>query len=337
MTAPSQMRIESFKSHLLRGNPLGDPHEREIPVYLPPDYEADQERRYPVAYLLPAYASNAVKMIHSSPWDESLRQRFDRLIRSGRMRPMIVVLPDCWTRYGGSQYLNSSATGRYQDFLIQELIPWVDTRFRTFPNRNYRAVLGISSGGYGATILGMRHPDVFGLIADHSGDKHFEVGYRPDFPKAMDCLYQAGGLEAFLQDFPQSLPRSSRWFDGINVIAMASCYSPNPDSPWGFELPFRVETGELREKIWEQWLEYDPVRQVELYGEALQSLRLLYFDCGSRDEYRLHWGARLFAHRLRQRGIPHEYEEFNGGHRGLVYRFDRSLQKISQAMPQEEA
>lgn len=323
--------IENHISDVLRGNPLGDPHVRRTPIYLPPQYAKSNER-YPTLYLLAGYAGRGTMILNDSAWDESFEDRMDRLIASGAIRPMMVVMPDCFTRYGGSQYINSTATGPYENYLVHELVPYVDRKYRTLADRNFRAICGKSSGGYGAVIQAMRHPDVFGLAADHSGDKYFELCYKPDFAKCLRGLARFGGLQKFMAQFPHPRPRPSTFFDVIAIAAMAACYSPDPASPVGFDLPFDEYTGEIRAEVWARWEAWDPVNLIEKYAEALRSLRLLYFECGTQDEFNLHYGARIFAKRLAAAGIPHQHVEFDDGHRDLAYRYDFSFRAISEAM-----
>jgi enterochelin esterase family protein len=115
----------------------------------------------------------------------------------------------------------------------------------------------------------------------------------------------------------------------LNTIGMAACYSPNGDS---FDLPFDLETGELREDVWERWLEHDPVRLVEKHVENLRSLNLLFIDAGTKDEFSLDIGARILSRKMAQYGIPHIHEEFDDGHFNIAYRYDRSLELISERM-----
>src|SRR3989304_1007343 len=129
----SKIRVEMVRSGVLQGNALGDPVERPVHVYLPSDYAKTGER-YPVAFLLAGFAGSGASFLDYEAWDETIRQRMDRLAASGRIRPMLLVLPDATTRFGGSQYINSTATGRYQDYLL-ELVDWADHTFRTRPAR----------------------------------------------------------------------------------------------------------------------------------------------------------------------------------------------------------
>ena len=318
-------------SEALQANALGDPARRTVGIYLPPGYD-DSDRRYPTAYVLTGFNSRGTMLMNEAPWDENIAQRMDRLIASGAVRPMIVVMPDCLTRYGGSQYINSSATGRYEDHLVQELVPFIDRSYRTQAQRGMRAVVGKSSGGYGAVMLAMRHPGVFGLAASHSGDMYFELCYKPAFVACVRELEKRGGLSAFLRELRTARPRDAGYHALLNTIAMASCYSPNPDAPHGFDLPFDAQTGEIIDAVWQRWLAWDPVHLAGRHAAALASLKLLFLDAGSRDEFNLQYGARIFRDRLRGLGIPHVHEEFDDGHLNIPYRYDISLQKISAAM-----
>jgi enterochelin esterase family protein len=324
--------IETVRSEALAGNPLGDAVERRLPVYLPPDY-ATSGRAYPVVYFLAGFANGGTQLLNESPWDENLPQRVDRLVASGRVAPLILVMPDCRTKLGGSQYIDSAGTGRYEEHLVGEIVPYVDRCFRTVAAREQRAVMGKSSGGYGATVLAMRHPDVFGLAADHSGDKYFDFCYRADIPACVAALgrYERSVGE-FLRGFPQPPEARGRgWFTLVNMVAMASCYSPNADAPGGIDLPFDPYTGELRPDVWRRWLRHDPVEMVGDHAGALRSLRFYYLDCGSWDEHHLHLGSRVYARKLAELGIAHVYEEFDGGHMNVAHRYDVSLARISEA------
>jgi enterochelin esterase family protein len=323
--------IETIASQVLRGNPLGDPFVRRVPIYLPPDYDAT-DKHYPVVFVLTGFTGRGMMLLNDAAWDETLPQRMDRLIAEGKVQPMILVMPDCFTRLGGSQYINSSAVGRYEDHLVNELVTYVDENYRTIADRDHRAVVGKSSGGYGSIILAMRHPETFGLMASHSGDLYFEYCYKQDIVGAIGALRKFGGLDKFISDVPTIRPRGKDFSVLANTVAMSACYSPNPNSPHGFDLPFNLETGELREDVWKRWLELDPVQIVDKHLDALKSLRLIYLDAGLRDEFNLQYGARIFAQRLKERGIDFVHEEFDDGHFNIQYRYDNSLKAISGAM-----
>ncbi|MBI5032532.1 MAG: esterase [Chloroflexi bacterium] len=324
--------IETIASEALRGNPLGDPFVRRVPIYLPPGYH-EGEQQYPVVFVLSGFTGRGMMLLNDAPWEETLPQRMDRLIAEGVVRPMILVMPDCFTRIGGSQYVNSAAVGNYEDHVAKELVAYVDQNFRTLADRDHRAVVGKSSGGYGSVILAMHRPDVFGLMASHSGDMYFEYCYKPDFFGALKGLEKYGGLEKFWNEHQSIRPKGKEYRDLLNIIAMAACYGPYAAAPHGFELPFNSETGEIRDEVWQRWLEWDPVYLVDKHVDALRSLRLIYLDAGLRDEFNLQYGARIFASKLKARGIPYTHLEFDDGHFGVQYRYDNSLKAISDAMP----
>ena len=232
----SQIILENFHSVALQGNPLKDPYIRRVPVYLPPEYDPDQ--RYPTVYLLAAFAARGIKLLNDDLWQENIQERLDRLITNGEIQPMIVVMPDASTHYGGSQYINSSATGKYEDSIL-ELVAFIDGKYPTLTDPNQRAVMGHSSGGYGALQFGMRHPGTFGLVAAHAPDLNFEMVYPMDFAPFCRFYEKAGkdGFHNMLANPGQALEKGTSFYV-LAVAAMASCYSPNPDSPWGFDLPF---------------------------------------------------------------------------------------------------
>lgn len=326
----SRMQIEIFTSMTLRDNSLGDPHIRSLPIYLPQNYDAGNDR-YPVAYLLAGFSGTGLTFLNKVAWEENIQERLDRLIQSGKCRPMIVVLPDCFTRYGGSQYLDSPAIGNYRSYLL-EIVEYVDKRFRTFADRDYRVILGKSSGGYGALMAAMQHPDVFGLVADHSGDKCFEKCYAKELLELPNLLDRMD-VEAILNHPSHIHPKGYEFFQLMSIATMAACYSPNPNTRLGFDWPVDEYTGELNPTIWQKWKSKDPIEMISDHKEALESLRLLFFDCGNRDEYYIHLGCRLLEQKLSYLNIPYSYEEFDGGHRHTLFRYDRSLHFISEALP----
>jgi S-formylglutathione hydrolase FrmB len=328
--------IESFESDVLRGNACGDPNVRRIPIYLPPSYDEQPARRYPVVYVLTGFTGRGRMLLNDNPWSPSLDDRMDALIEGGpgleRCGEMILVMPDCFTRYGGSQYINSTATGRYEDHLIGELVPHIDRNYRTLAAREHRGVAGKSSGGYGAMVLSMRHAEVFGAAVSHSGDMYFDYCYRGDIPRDASRVIEAGGARSWFEGFERKVQKPRADFDTLNILAMAAAYSPNPRAELGIDLPFDPVTGAFREDVWQRWRSQDPIEMLERHADALRSLRLLFFDCGTRDEFHLHLGARLFAGRLRERGIAHVHQEFDDGHMNVSYRYDVSLPLLSRAL-----
>ena len=327
------VEMPEFESKALAGNYLGDPATRRLPIVLPPDY-ATSGKRYPVIVGLTGFTGRGIMLLNDDAWQPNLVERLERLYAQG-MPHAIFVLPDCFTRYGGSQYINSEATGRYEDYVIEEIIPFVDAQYRTIASPEGRGVFGKSSGGYGSMILGMRHPDVFGALACHSGDMYFDLCYGRDFPGTANAINQAGGVEAWWRRFAAQVKKNPDDFEALNILAMAACYSADPDAPLRIALPFDLHTCERIPAVWQRWLEWDPVELLDRYGENLRRMRLLYIDCGSRDQYALHYGARLMVQRLKARGIAYEYQEFDDNHNNVQYRYDVSLPKLAHALASE--
>ncbi|HTK31151.1 MAG TPA: alpha/beta hydrolase-fold protein [Candidatus Saccharimonadaceae bacterium] len=324
-----------FESVALRGNPAGDPHERRVPVYLPPAYDAQPGRRFPVVFVLAGFTGRGRMLLNDNAWAPALDDRMDLLIARG-MGQMILVMPDCLTRFGGSQYLDSTANGDYARHLVGELVPWVDATYRTQADRAHRGIAGKSSGGYGALIHGMRNADVFGAVACHSGDMCFDYCYRPDLAKFCALVDEAGGLEPWWKGFSSRIQKSKDDFLALNILGMAAAYSPNPATrPFGVDLPCDLATGEFREDVWARWLALDPLQLVERHAAALSSLRLLHIDCGTRDEWNLHLGARLLHRKLEALGVAHVHEEFDDGHMNVGYRYDVSLPRLAGALGAE--
>jgi enterochelin esterase family protein len=327
-----QVVIERFESAVLKGNPAGDPARRDIPVYLPPAYATDPTRRFPVVYVLTGYTGRGRMLLNDNPWSPSLDDRLDALLDGGRMGETIVVMPDAFTRYGGSQYMDSGATGRYGTHIAEELVSHVDRTYRTMPGAAHRGVVGKSSGGYGALSLAMRHPGVFGAVACHSGDMYFEYCYLPDVPRFAAEVMREGGILPWFGAFQAKRQKKHEDLELLNILAMAAAYSPDPAEPLGIALPVDLETGRFRDDVWRRWLESDPLRMVERHADALRGLKLLFLDCGSRDEFHLHIGLGLMTRRLTDLGIAHESERYDDGHMNVSYRYDVSLPKIAAAL-----
>jgi enterochelin esterase family protein len=283
-----------------------------------------------VVFCLTGFTGRGPMLLNDQAFGPNLAQRMDKLIAAGTIQEMVVAMPDCFTRLGGSQYINSTATGRYEDHVIDELVPLVDATFRTLPKPAARAVMGKSSGGYGSLIYAMRHADVFGLAASHSGDCYFEYCYQMDFIKTMKTI--KGDPVAFIEKFWRTEHKGRDDVLALNILAMAACYSPDPSAPMGIKFPFDLQTGEICTKTWARWLEHDPVRLAERSVDALRSLRLLFIDAGTRDEFGLDIGAKILTARLSELKVPFLHEEFDDGHFNVSYRYDRSLELISNAL-----
>jgi enterochelin esterase-like enzyme len=316
-----------IESRLLQGNPLGDPHERELYVYLPPGYDDDARMRYPLVMLLAGYGGTNHSLLNFDFFSPNVVQRFDRLVREGACQPGLLVLPDAINRWGGSQFVDSEATGPYQSHLADEIVPFIDAHYRTLPVREARAVLGRSSGGFGALRFGLDRPDVFAAIGSHAGDSAFETSILPELRDAAIAYDRAGGVQGFVERFSQDPTRVS--FTGVMILAYAAAYAPNlrHGSPF-CDLPIDIRSGELLRDVWQRFMQHDPLERIARDQSALTSASLVYLDAGNRDEHGLCFGARRMAELLRARGARVEFEEFDGGHRGTGQRFESSLPRL---------
>ena len=348
-------------SRVLADNPLGDPCERLLDVWLPPQYDRDNAkdrgRRFPVLFDLVGYTGSGKSHTNWRAFDENVPERAARLIHDRKLPPCIIVFPDCFTALGGNQYINSSAVGRYADYLTRELIPFVDSEFRTLADRDHRGCFGKSSGGYGAIVHGMKYAKHWGAVANHSGDSYFDFVYRPDWPNTLDELAKYrrpkqkegeldvaelaratepgiddGRVRRFLDRVYKRESLTSAEVHCLMNLAMAASYDPDPDAPNGFRLPFTLDTGELIGERWRRWLAHDPVNLVARHAKNLRTLRGIYIDCGWRDQYRIHYGTRILSARLNEHGVEHHYEEFDGTHSGIDHRMDVSLPFLIQAL-----
>jgi enterochelin esterase family protein len=327
-----EAREEVFESEALRGNPAGDPAVRRVPVLVPAGYERAGDRRYPLILMLAGFTGSGRSFFNWQAWTPTVPERLDRLRAREAIGEVIVVFPDAFTIYGGSQYLNSSATGRYEDMLVRDLVPWIDARYRTLADGRHRAIVGKSSGGYGALVLGMRHPDVFSAVGCHSGDMYFEYCYAPDFPRLLRHLEKHGGLDGFMKAFLEAPKKPRDLVLAMNIVAMAAAYSPAPEKPWRVDLPVDPRTGEVRADVWDRWLAHDPVRLCETHAGNLRRLRLLYLDCGAKDEFHLQYGLRILSRKLSALGVSHLVEEYDDDHSDTSYRYEVSLPRLWESI-----
>ena len=324
----------TFESEALRGNPLGDPHVRPIWVYLPPGYDDEPDRRYASIYMIQGLTGQLDMWRNRAAFRRNFPELADDLFAAGEAPPCILVWVDCWTSLGGSQFLDSPGTGRYHTYLCDEVVPWIDGRYRTLAEAANRGIAGKSSGGYGAMVTPMLRPDVFGGLATHAGDALFEACYLPEFRESARALRDEydGSFERFWEDF-RSRPALTKASDSVllNSWCMAACYSTDEDGT--VRLPFDVDTGELLPDVWERWLAKDPVRMVAERAEAVRSLRAVYIDSGNKDEWYLDLGAEAFRRALADVGVTDvHFELFDAGHMGIEYRYPLSLRYLAERL-----
>lgn len=320
-------------SDVLRSNPLGDPAERPLWVYLPPGYEANGGRQYPAIYVIQGFTGQVDMWWNRSAFRPTLPERVDALFADGETPTALVVFVDAWTSLGGSQFLNSPATGRYLDYLSDEVVSFVDERYATLAGREHRGLTGKSSGGYGAMVVPMLRPDVWGALASHAGDAMFELCYLPDVAAAVRALRDryGGSYDAFWQDFRSRIAFTEKHDHTLlNVYGMAACYSAEPDGR--VTLPFDPASGRLRDDVWRRWQALDPVRMAPEHADALRSLRGIYLDAGKGDEFFLDVGATAFAAELSRLGVDYVLELFDGGHGAIEYRYPKALRFLAERL-----
>jgi len=336
--AAGTLVVLEHASAILKDNPLGDPHVRKLAVWLPTEY--NHTRRLPVLYDLVGFTGSGLAHVAWKPFGDNVPERAARLIREGKMGPAIIAFPDCFTALGGNQYVNSPAIGNYADYLTRELIPFVDREFRTLASREHRGCFGKSSGGYGAILHGMKYAKYWGAIANHSGDAYFDFVYWHDWPNTLNELAKHKAkkdrnderIKRFLNAVWKKEKLSTAEGHALMNLCMAATYDPDPRAPNGFRVPFNLDTGESIPGRWRQWQKHDPINLVLKYKRNLKSLRGIYIDCGRRDQYHIHYGARILSKRLSAARIRHTYEEFDDNHSDIDYRMDVSLPFLYKAL-----
>ena len=321
------------ESETLAGNPLGDPARRPLYVYVSPG--VDDSGEYVSVYVIQGFTGQLDMWLNRSPFEPTMIERLDDVFGSGECPPAVVVFVDAWTSFGGSQFINSASTGRYMDYLCDEVVPFVDSRYPVAASRDHRGLAGKSSGGYGAMVVPMLRPDVFGAFASHAGDALFENCYAADFRAVARSLRDDfdGSYDVFFERFRASDRLDfDRFGKPFEIYGYAVCYSPDKENPGKALLPFDVETGRLDDEVWGQWLAWDPVRLAPERGEALASMRRIYLDAGKSDEWYLDLGAQAFAKELERMGIEHSLDLFEGTHMGIQYRYPGAIAELARSL-----
>lgn len=318
-----------IESKVLDGNLLEDPNIREIDVYVPHGHFGTG---LPLLVDLVGFTGGGPVHTNWKNFGENVPERLDRLIASGAMPPVAVAFPDCFTKLGGNQYVNSTVMGRWDDFLLQEAVPFVESKFGC-GGSGRRGVFGKSSGGYGAMVHALLHPDFWSAAAVHSGDMGFELLYRHDFVPVLRALAKGDyNVRKWVDDFWAAKKTKDRDIHIIMILAQAASFDPDPTSPYGIRLPVTTDTCELIAERWNNWLAWDPLTLVEKHGAGLKKLKSLYIDCGDVDQYNLVYGARRMHKRLQHFGVPHVYEEFPDNHTSVDYRMDISLPILAKSL-----
>jgi len=322
-------------SELLEGNPLGDPARRPLYVYRSPGVVADGRRRYPSVYVIQGYSGQLDMWLGHSPFEPNVVERLDAMFAGGDCPDAMIVFVDAWTSLGGSQFLNSSSTGPYMDYLCDEIVPFVDERYPTLAGAEHRGIAGKSSGGYGAMVVPMLRPDVFGGLVSHAGDALFEYCYLRDFPVVARQLRDdlGGSFDELLRRVREEPTFNwGRYGAALSLYAYACAYTPDPDRPGKPLMPLDVSTGRIVPDVWQRWLQLDPVRMAEPHADELRNLRRIYLDAGRQDEFFLDLGAQAFADELTRLDVDHTLELFDGTHSGISHRYPGAIRELVVAL-----
>ena len=317
----------------LKGNLLDDPTLRRIDVYVPAGHDG---RGLPLLVDLVGFTAGGPAHTNWKNYGENVPERLDRLIGTGQMPPVVAAFPDCFTRLGGNQYVDSAATGPWETFLLREMLPQVEERFGCGGDGR-RGVFGKSSGGYGALVHALRHGgSVWSAAASHSGDVGFEYLYHlGEFAGALRHLMDHGmSVEAFITRFEAGPKAKDQDWHTLMLLAQAASFDPDPGRFCGIRLPVDLETCELIPERWANWLRRDPLRMADdpRLLDNLRGMKALYVDCGDIDQYNMIYGSRLLHRKLEAAGIPHAYEEFHDNHSSVDYRMDISLPLLAKAL-----
>jgi len=284
-------------------NDMGENATRAISIYLPPGY-ADSDRHYPVIHFLHGYTGDNTML-------EPMARLLDQAIATRRIRPFILAISNQKTTYGGSFYSNSGVFGNWEDFTVQDVVAYVDDNYRTIPAAGSRGITGHSMGGYGALLLAMKHPDVFGAVYALS-------------PGGLAIVREYGPNSSTFRELSQITTEEAlaRTYFGKLMVGFGRSWSPNPDKPPFFtDLPFGYVDGKLvvNEEALRKWQANMPLYMIDDYRKNLLKLRAIKFDWGRNAGERFTIQCAMFSQRLENAGITHFAEEYIGTHVSDIY------------------
>ncbi len=301
--------VDTVAAPSLRGNLIGDPDWREVTVYLPPGYSSQTARRYPVVFLLHGFGADHRQFMNGQYQDFNVRVSMDSLIRAKVVLPMIVVMPNGRSFFGGSFFINSPVTGAWEDFIVRDLLSHVDRNYRTRRSRDSRGIAGHSMGGFGALRLAMRHPDKFSAV----------YAMSPCCLASMDAPERTAGWKA-AAGLTRREDYQAAGFTAHLLYGLAAAYSPNVEKPPLFaDLPYRLDSGVLVRipSIAEKW-KAGPLAMASTHLAALRRLAVA-FDAGDADGLTdIPPNVRALDSLLSAHGIPHDAEIYEGNHGNRV-------------------
>ncbi|MGH9585796.1 MAG: alpha/beta hydrolase [Acidobacteriaceae bacterium] len=298
--------VEHIKIHgtSLEGNLEGEAVDRDVIVFLPPSYSKDKHRHYPVVYALHGFSIGAEQWTHEIHVPQTIEGAF-----ALGSKEMIVVLPDSKTIYGGSMYSRSQTTGDFEEFIAHDVVSYIDAHYRTFPNRLSRGLVGHSMGGYGASRIGMKYPEVFGSLYIMS-------------PCCMSSRPAPDPKSPREEAFEKAVAGMKSPADAANFnffwkaqLASAAAWSPDPKNP-PLYLDLPVKNGVLQPDILAKWTANAPLAFVDQYIDNLRKYRAIAMDVGDQD------GLRFDTERLHKildsYGIANSFEMYHGTHTSAV-------------------
>lgn len=289
----------SIEANLVQESP-----DLNVAVYLPPGYNEQLKKRYPVIYWLHGFGGT--KNTGETGWDKGLINTVSKLISSGSVKPVVIVMPDGSNRFGGSMYTNSITTGNWEDFIAYELPKYIDANYRTIAKPESRGIAGHSMGGYGAIKIAMKHPDIFSAVY---GTSPCCMAQSPtDFDqKTIDATIAIKSWEEW----------ANASFFSKAILAQSAAYAPNPANPPFFgDLPYKLkgDTTAVSEKAKAKWLANIPSWMADQYNSNLRQLRAIAFDAGSHDIPEILRDSKYFAQSLTKIKVQNTFEVFEGGH-----------------------
>jgi S-formylglutathione hydrolase FrmB len=325
--AGAHLEILDVPGNTLKNNPLHDPVERRAAIFLPGEYNS--KTKFPVIYYLPGWSSSSENYIRKpAPWIALVNDL------SANVAPMIFVVVDARTRWGGSQYLNSSAQGNYADYVCDEIVSLVESKYSISRDFKDRIIAGHSSGGFGALRLGMARQDLFGAVIALAADSDFPVSHLPFLQIVSVKDFTPADVDALF------LPNAKIPTDGdlIYVIGLSAAYAPTGnDAPGRFDWMFD-EHGIFQKEVWQRWLENDPLTVVEKNEKAFSPEQKIYLDGGTKDQYKANIGAKAIYEIVKKRKSPCAFYEPPVGHgdftperieRGLAWVFGKPLLEVT--------
>jgi len=305
--------VERVKVHgtSLEGNLEGDSPDRDVSVYLPPGYKTHHKQRYPVVYLLHGYTDNDDNWFGAKHVFVDAPAAIDKALASGGAREMIVVMPNAYTVYMGSMYSNSVTTGDWEAFIVHDLVAYMDSHYRTIPDRASRGLSGHSMGGYGTIRLGMKYPEVFSSL----------------YAMSACCLAPNPNLQGPAMEKAEAIRSAADLakadFGTRAMIASAAAWSPDPKNPpLYFDLP--TQDGKPQPMVAAKWDANAPLAMLDQYVPNLKTFHAIALDVGTKDG--LMGSIQQLDANLTMFGIEHTYETYDGTHiSGIQERLEKNV------------